>query len=707
MLKRRPTTGEWNFDHEELEKIFEALRAAIKGDESAPIAATASDRSGSLAAQAEENAQVIELDRVYWTALEKCLSLNDVDASLNCYSDALHRAFDDLTRKTGCAATALETLLVEVAALTEAVETRIKSSTLSHGDESAAALAAARLLWLRSERQINLTHAATTKQLVADLRDALAEETKRRKIAQSRLNGAYQALHEHESIFSTALGELHDHAMFMFDALGRITNCNQAAAEMSGFSSDQLVGFDRFNLYLPEDVAAGLPQRDLAAARNNGRIRSEGWRVKRDGGRFWAHFILVCRKDHLGEPCGFVEIVSDMAREGRISRQLREEEDKFRAIFFNSMEIAVILRLTDCRYLEVNDAACKAYGLRPEEVIGRTPLELNVLAEPDEFAKMVDELQRNGAIKNFELLTRRHDGQLLPVLLSAVVLTIGNERCCLVTARDIGELKRAEEERTRAFRAAERAASLKAEVISLVSHELRTPLNVLLGSFELAPDYIAGGDYAALTDLLAASNRAARRLTDTINHIIDLSRIDSGNFELRPESVNLRQTVDTVIDSIRESAERKGIRLSICNDAPDATMEFDRECLTKALYNLVDNAIKFTICGEVEIRIYRAADNRICLSVRDSGIGIDPTLLQNIFEPFFQASYGLARRHQGSGLGLAVTKRYIDLNRAEIFAASEPGKGSFFIIQQALPAERIALADCAPAPNRDSSIFRD
>lgn len=360
----------------------------------------------------------------------------------------------------------------------------------------------------------------------------------------------------------------------------------------------------------------------------------------------------------------------------RIWRRFREEEEKFRAVFFKGLEIAVILRLADCRYLEVNDAACTAFGFRREEVIGRTPLELNVLANPDQFAKMVESLKRNGEIKNLELLAKRRDGQFLPVLLSAAVLTIGNERCCLITARDIGALRRAEEERTR-------ASSLSSEVLTLVSHEFRTPLNLLLGSFELAADLNAAGDTAEVADILKISIRAARRLADTFTHIIDLVRLDTGNFHCRPELVNVRKTVDSVLDALSEPAAAKCLRLTVSDAAPEATMLFDPDCLYKALYNIVDNAVKFTPQGEVDVQIYRAPDGQTCLAVRDSGVGIDPSFLPRIFEPFSQATAGSIRRYQGCGLGLTLTRRYIELNHATIVAASAPGGGTFVTIQRA------------------------
>jgi len=370
-----------------------------------------------------------------------------------------------------------------------------------------------------------------------------------------------------------------------------------------------------------------------------------------------------------------LQINSDSNAE-RIWRRLREEEDKFRAVFFKGLEIAVILRLADCRYLEVNDAACTAFGFRREEVIGRTPAELNVLADPDQFAKMLESLKRDGEIKNVELLAKRRDGQLLRVLLSAAVLTIGDERCCLVTARDISALRRAEEERAS-------ATSLSSEILALVSHEFRTPLNLLLGSFELAVDLNAAGNTAEAADLLRVASRAARRLADTFTHIIDLVRIDTGNFDCRPELVNVRKIVDSVLDAFSEPAAAKSLRLTVSDAAPEATMLFDPDCLYKALYNLVDNAVKFTPQGEVEVRLYRTPDGQSCLAVRDSGFGIDPSFLPRIFEPFSQATAGSNRRHQGCGLGLTLTKRYVDMNHATLVVASAPGGGAVFAIQQA------------------------
>lgn len=620
------------------------------------------------------------------------LSQNDATGALNFYCDYWRRAFDVLVEDAASPSDVFDALRRAAEVRSVTVESQIRALVWRHDCELAEAIAAVRRLWLTCERRLSQAYAAAKRRLSARLERSIADQAERCRNTEMRWRQANEQLHESELRFRMALDEVRGEAVFVLDDDGRIAIWNKAGEEISGYSGAELIGKERSVLCIPEDIARGSPERELESARASGQFESEGWRTKHDGQRFWAHFTLTSLADRFGRRRGFVEVVRDLTPEAIRARQLHEEETKFRTIFAKSLEIAVIMRFEDGRYIDANDAALAAYGFSREEVIGHTPIEIDVLANPAQFASMVDLLQRDGEIKNFELLTKRRNGALLPVLLSASALEIGGMRCCLVTARDVTEFKRAEEERSRARDAALRASWLKSEFVALVSHELRTPLNVLLGSFELAMDIMGAGDAAALAEVVEPAKRAAERLVDTVNHILELSQLDSDNYEIAPEPINLRKAAEAALQQALDPLERKGLRLSVRDDAPGATMVFDRTCLCKAIGNLLSNAIKFTPCGEVEIRIYQDVEGRTCLDVRDSGIGIEPSYFPHLFQPFSQASSGLTRRYQGAGLGLALAKRYAELNRAKIAVTSEPGKGSVFTIQQKVTALSVAAS---------------
>jgi len=283
-------------------------------------------------------------------------------------------------------------------------------------------------------------------------------------------------------------------------------------------------------------------------------------------------------------------------------------------------------------------------------------------------------------VNDFELRTHARSGATIPVLVSAAVVELGGEPCIVSVARDISERKRFEREMIEARDAALEAARMKAYFLANVSHEIRTPLNVLLGCAEEIVDYLEGLGDASLSPLMSTGRRAGSRLLRTINAILDLSRIESHSFKINPEQLRIADIVAQQVGNLAELAGEKGVEIRVQIDEPEAIVELDRHCLSNAVANLLHNAIKFTERGEILIWVFRNPAGYLSLEVRDTGIGIDPAYLPRLFEPFTQESSGDTRRFEGSGLGLALAKRYLELNRATVAVSSEKGRGSTFTI---------------------------
>ncbi len=231
------------------------------------------------------------------------------------------------------------------------------------------------------------------------------------------------------------------------------------------------------------------------------------------------------------------------------------------------------------------------------------------------------------------------------------------------------------------------ASRVKSEFLANMSHEIRTPLNVVLGYTDVLADEIDAQDNEDMKEHLDAIRRAGRRLNRTIQGILDFSKIEARAFELRPQSVKLSTMLERHVEDIRILAEQKNLRLRCVVEDPKATVLFDEYCLSGALTNLLQNAIKFTQEGSVTARLYRGLDRNLKISVTDTGIGIEPGYLARIFEPFSQEESGYTRRFEGNGLGLALTRSYLQLNGAHISVQSQKGQGSQFIISFAPESE--------------------
>ena len=249
------------------------------------------------------------------------------------------------------------------------------------------------------------------------------------------------------------------------------------------------------------------------------------------------------------------------------------------------------------------------------------------------------------------------------------------------TGQDITERKQAEDDVARARDAAEKASELKSAFLANMSHEIRTPLNILLGYSELIATHLEEIGDNSQKDFRDGIVRAGHRLMATIEAILDFSRIEAGAFEISPTSLELRPLIEKHLRDLEPLAGAKGLSLSLTVDAPHTRVVFDEYCLSSALLNLLQNAIKFTERGRVDVRLYEDPRGSVCVGVRDTGVGIDPAFLERLFEPFSQEDLGRNRRFEGSGLGLALTKRYLEMNGASISLESHKGLGSTFTIR--------------------------
>ena len=248
-----------------------------------------------------------------------------------------------------------------------------------------------------------------------------------------------------------------------------------------------------------------------------------------------------------------------------------------------------------------------------------------------------------------------------------------------------------QEELSVARDAALEASRLKSAFVADITHEIRTPLNVILGYADLMAERLADINDENALEFAEPIRRAGQRLLDTIGAVLDLSRIESGAFELRPATIKLADMVERQVKDLGVLARKKGIELVCQIDEPEATVFFDEHCLSNTIINLLQNAIKFTAKGSVTVRIYRDSNGTLALEVRDTGAGIDAAYLPRLFEPFSQASDGSAHRREGAGLGLALVKRYVEFNHAWIEVKSIRHAGTTFTVSFAQEGDNRAV----------------
>ena len=376
-------------------------------------------------------------------------------------------------------------------------------------------------------------------------------------------------------------------------------------------------------------------------------------------------------------------MIIQLARWAADREELRRSHDRFRALIENASDGITVVDSNGLILYE-GPSVERLAGYKPEEMVGRHVADF---ISGEDVAPLVDTICR--AIENPEevqiqtvlVRARRHDGSSIFVEASGRRLPGPVDSPCVVfNWRDISERVRYERELERMRDAALEASRLKSAFIANMSHEIRTPLNIIAGYTDLIGEYLAGRSDESQMDSLEAIERACARLSRTIDNILDISKIEAGAFDRVPAQLEIGRLLEHLLADFQIIAARKGIALTCKIDTPDTTIVFDEYSLTQALTNLLDNALKFTERGEVACRLYRAADARLCLEIRDTGLGISEEYLPRLFQPFSQEQSGIARKFQGSGLGLALTRKYLELNGAEISVQSEKGKGTTFTI---------------------------
>ena len=359
---------------------------------------------------------------------------------------------------------------------------------------------------------------------------------------------------------------------------------------------------------------------------------------------------------------------------------LSESEERYRRLVnYSPFPMAVLIGGI---FKYVNDAGARLFGASDPQELFEKPLSDYGRTSFYEHAKSrIEQFLRDpGEISFIEEKFVRHDGQVIDIEVTAIPITYDGVDAVQVVIRDITERKRAETELIAAKERAEQSDRLKDAFIANISHEIRTPLNVILGYSSLIMAEMADRIKNEELTFFESIERGGQRLMRTVEHILNISSIQAGTFELHPEPLDVNLRLEKLVLDLRSLASEKGLSIEAVNEYAGAMIIADRYCLDQALTNLVENAIKFTNRGGVTVRTYKQ-DRRVCIEVADTGIGISAEYLPKVFNVFSQEIIGYTRPFEGLGLGLALTKRYVEFNSGSITVKSRKGLGTTFTLR--------------------------
>ncbi|MGB8413319.1 MAG: response regulator [Candidatus Binatus sp.] len=361
---------------------------------------------------------------------------------------------------------------------------------------------------------------------------------------------------------------------------------------------------------------------------------------------------------------------------------LRESETALRQLFDQSLDAMQVLDLETGRFIDVNEEHTRQTGYSREETVGKSSRAIQFFENPEENLRYAEELKRVGLLRNMEATFRRKDGSTYHGLISAFSLKLRGHLCMVAITRDISELKETQDKLVAAREAALEASRAKSEFLSSMSHEIRTPMNAVLGMADMLSESDLSAEQRRYLDIM---RRNGVTLLDLINEILELAKVESGQLTFEQVDFDIRELIDMVTETMGLRAHEKQLELvgQVAADVPH-NLVGDPLRLRQVIVNLLSNAVKFTDHGEIILSVEMArADTgpgtaSIRFSVADTGVGIAHDKTDSIFDAFTQADSSTTRKYGGTGLGLTIVKRLVEMYGGAIAVESEVGKGSTF-----------------------------
>ena len=534
--------------------------------------------------------------------------------------------------------------------------------------------------------------------------------------------GGKESLRRAEEQLDKVLSAVRDYAIFLLDPEGYVLTWNAGAAAIKGYQADEIIGehFSRF--YPAEALATNWPEQELAEARRVGRFEDEGWRLRKDGSRFWANVVITTLRDEEGGVRGFLKITRDLTERRTAEETLRASEERLRLILEAVHDYAIFMLDPGGHVVTWNPGAQRIKGWSAAEIVGHHfsrfyPPEDVTRQWPDQELRIA----RSQGRYEEQGWRLRKDGSRFwaNVVITPMYDSSGTLRGYAKVTRDLTERRMAEEALRRAYddlevRVRDRTAELqrldrhKDQFLAMLGHELRNPLAPIRNALEiLAHD----SDRETQERARAIIGRQTEHLVRLVDDLLDVSRIMYGKIDLRRERADLASAVTRGVEAAQPALDAHGHRLETRLPSEPLHVVGDVVRLAQVVTNLLTNAAKYTPTpGRIELALTREGAEAV-LAVRDPGIGIPPDLLPRIFDFFVQGDLPLARSGGGLGIGLTLVRHLVALHGGSVKAESAgEWQGTTFTVRLPLvagPGERTAAPGGAESEARHRVLVVD
>jgi len=400
------------------------------------------------------------------------------------------------------------------------------------------------------------------------------------------------------------------------------------------------------------------------------------YRIKHKNGQWiWLHDRAIMHFETDKKKYAF-GVFSDITE-----RKEAEEEIHKLSLAVQQSANAILITSTDGLIEYVNQSFENTTGYLFDDIVGKNPRFLKSGETSQAEYKNLWDTITSGKEWKGEFHNKKKDGELYweSATISPMKNKDGEIIHFLGIKEEITERKKAIQERELALVEAKKANQVKSNFLANMSHEIRTPLNAILGFTDLLENETKKMNNPELDQYVDIIQQSGDRLMNTVHGILDISQIETGTVKLNPEPVDLKQTIIDLITTLNPGAQEKKVDIQFDSHIRKSIIQTDKYCLTQAMDNIINNAIKYTEKGSVTIQLERKG-KRLSAAVTDTGIGMTEEFMKRMFDPFTQESEGYSKKYEGVGIGLPLTKRYLDLIGAELKVESKKGHGSTFTI---------------------------
>jgi PAS domain S-box-containing protein len=481
-------------------------------------------------------------------------------------------------------------------------------------------------------------------------------------------------LRESEDRLRTVFDNLND-AIIIHDINGRVVKVNNKVLDLYNISMEHALSLSVEEISSKENQFEAIYEYWESVLKNNKTYRFE-WKAMRPTDKFFFDVEVLLSKITLGNDDLIIANIRDITEQKEANKKLLLTQ---KAVEMNATPIYWLSNNADIIY--VNNAGVKMLGYSLYEFTQMKIPDIDPLWDQNYWDRVGYPRLKEKKLDQFETMHRTKDGKDIAIEVSSSLIDFEGEEIVVAVVSDITERINTAKTLLEAKEKAEKSNKLKSEFLAGMSHEIRTPINTILNFISLIRSDLGNTVSDDISSSFEMIDNGSRRLIRTIDSILNMSQLQSGTYELRLEKLSVMDDVlNQIMSELKPIANQKNLEFSISLNTEETEIYADQYTVSQLLINLIDNALKYTEAGSINIAV-ESEKEHVIVNIIDTGIGISKEFLPTLFDPFVQEEMGYTRSFEGTGLGLALVKNYVELNNGEIAVSSSKGEGSTFSVK--------------------------